>query len=33
MRLDNGAEIDNTAIVANFKKLTNQVYKLIIWYG
>ena len=29
MRLDNGAEIDNTAIVANFKKLTNQVYKLL----
>lgn len=29
MRLDNGAEIDNTAIVANIKKLTNQVYKLL----
>ena len=29
MRLDNGAEIDNKAIVANFKKLTNQVYKLL----
>lgn len=29
MRLDNGAEIDNKAIVANFKKITNQVYKLL----
>lgn len=29
MRLENGAYIENAAIVENLKKLTNQVYKLL----
>lgn len=29
MILDNGANIENKAILANFKKLTNQIYKLL----
>lgn len=29
MRLENGAYVENAAIVENLKKLTNQVYKLL----
>ena len=29
MILTTGAEIDNTAIIENLKKLTNQIYKLL----
>ena len=29
MRLDTGAEIEKTAVLANLKKITNQIFKLL----
>lgn len=29
MRLDTGAEINKTAVLANLKKITNQIFKLL----
>lgn len=29
MKLDTGAEIEKTAVLANLKKITNQIFKLL----